>query len=275
MEIDCKSGREDTRKTGMIPLREIRERARESGVPNTTIERDYAQNWLLKHLSSMNMALKGGTGIRKTYIENYRFSDDLDFTLLEKTDTAMVKDLVMRAVSETKEESGINFNDGIQIEENINGFEVISYFRILRTSGTPIRIKLDLTGYEKEDILLPAEIRDIIHPYSDNCRFQIRVYSLEEILAEKIRSLFERTRPRDMYDTWYLHDIIDRVKILSVLQEKFKFKNIAPDIFSLEDRKLDFANAWQSSLSHQIKELPDFNYVYNEVIKQVRAYATN
>lgn len=208
----------------MIPLREIRERARESGVPNTTIERDYAQNWLLKHLSSMNMALKGGTGIRKTYIENYRFSDDLDFTLLEKTDTAMVKDLVMRAVSETKEESGINFNDGIQIEENINGFEVISYFRILRTSGTPIRIKLDLTGYEKEDILLPAEIRDIIHPYSDNCRFQIRVYSLEEILAEKIRSLFERTRPRDMYDTWYLHDIIDRVKILSVLQEKFKFK---------------------------------------------------
>jgi len=30
------------------------------------------------------MALKGGTGIRKVYIEQYRFSDDLDFTLIEK-----------------------------------------------------------------------------------------------------------------------------------------------------------------------------------------------
>ena len=32
----------------------------------------------------MNMDIKGGTGIIKVYIENYRFSDDLDFTLLEK-----------------------------------------------------------------------------------------------------------------------------------------------------------------------------------------------
>jgi predicted nucleotidyltransferase component of viral defense system len=38
---------------------------------------------MLGHLASMNMALKGGTGIRKVYIENYRFSDDLDFTLLK------------------------------------------------------------------------------------------------------------------------------------------------------------------------------------------------
>jgi len=30
----------------MIPSTEIRERAREYGVPETTVERDYAQNWL-------------------------------------------------------------------------------------------------------------------------------------------------------------------------------------------------------------------------------------
>lgn len=67
----------------MIPAREIKEHAREYGVPPSTIERDYAQNWLLAFLSPLPMALKRGTGIRKVYIENYRFSDDLDFTLLE------------------------------------------------------------------------------------------------------------------------------------------------------------------------------------------------
>ena len=67
----------------MIPIVEIKEAARAFGVPPSTIERDYAQNWLLAHLSTLPMALKGGTGIRKVFIENYRFSDDLDFTLLE------------------------------------------------------------------------------------------------------------------------------------------------------------------------------------------------
>ncbi len=68
----------------MIPEREVKEIAREHGVPVSTVERDYAQNWLLKFIGSSFMALKGGTGIRKAYIKNYRFSDDLDFTLLEK-----------------------------------------------------------------------------------------------------------------------------------------------------------------------------------------------
>ncbi|MFA4647786.1 nucleotidyl transferase AbiEii/AbiGii toxin family protein [Pyrococcus kukulkanii] len=58
--------------------------ARKKGVPESTVERDYAQDWLLFGLSKtcLKMALKGGTGIRKAYIEGYRFSDDLDFTLL-------------------------------------------------------------------------------------------------------------------------------------------------------------------------------------------------
>ncbi len=249
----------------MIPVREIREKAREYGVPETTVERDYAQNWSLKYLSSMNMVLKGGTGIRKTYIENYRFSDDLDFTLLGGMDKNVLTDSVKKVVLGVKEESGINFNDEIQIEENINGFEAAIYFRILRRSGTPRKIKLDFTESGKEKVLLPMENRDVIHSYSDKCQFQIKVYSLAEIMAEKTRSLFERTRPRDMYDVWYLYDKINERKTLSILYEKCKSKNVRINISSLENRKLDFANAWENSLTHQLKRLPDFNYVFNEV----------
>jgi len=66
----------------MIPDFEFKERARQFRVPTSTVERDYAQGWLLESLSSRFIAaLKGGTGIRKVFFENYRFSDDLDFTL--------------------------------------------------------------------------------------------------------------------------------------------------------------------------------------------------
>ena len=70
----------------MITQNEIRQKAREHEVPVSTIERDYAQNWLLMALPSLPLVLKGGTGIRKVYIGDYRFSDDLDFTLLDKID---------------------------------------------------------------------------------------------------------------------------------------------------------------------------------------------
>ncbi|MCK4234133.1 nucleotidyl transferase AbiEii/AbiGii toxin family protein [candidate division WOR-3 bacterium] len=259
----------------MIPEREIREKARENGVPETTIERDYAQNCLLNYFSNIPMVLKGGTGIRKTYIENYRFSDDLDFTLLEKLDKDMLEESLNKAVRETREESGINFNDGIHIEENINGFEIPIYFSILRRGGTPLKIKLDLTNPEKERILLPIERKGVLHPYSDRCLFKANVYSLEEIMAEKIRSLFERTRPRDLYDVSYLQNKIKRERMTDILSEKCRFKSVEIEVSSLENRKFDFSNAWKNSLGNQLKDLPDFNYVYNKVIEQVGKYETN
>lgn len=249
----------------MISARDIRSRARELGVPETTIERDYAQNWLLGHLASMNMALKGGTGIRKVYIENYRFSDDLDFTLLEKMDSAALNDSIENAVLGAKETSGINFIEEISIEENINGFVVNVYFRILRSAGNPIKIKLDLTVSEREAVLLPLEKRKIIHPYSDDFYARIRAYSLDEIVAEKIRALFERTRPRDLYDVWHLYNEIDNEKVLNILYKKCMIKDVEIDVQSLEDRRENFADAWTNSLRHQIKVLPDFDDAFYEV----------
>ncbi len=253
----------------MISTRDIRSRARELGVPETTIERDYAQNWLLGYLASMNVALKGGTGIRKVYIENYRFSDDLDFTLLEKMDSAALNDSIENAVLGAKETSGINFIEEISIEENINGFVVNVYFRILRSTGNPIKIKLDLTAPEREGVMLPLEKRKIIHPYSDDFHARIRAYSLEEIVAEKIRALFERTRPRDLYDVWHLHNEIDNGKVLNILYKKCMIKNVEIDVRSLEGRREDFADAWTNSLRHQIKTLPNFDDVFYEVEQHI------
>lgn len=260
----------------MIPSREIKEKARECGVPESTVERDYVQNWLLKYLSLPNMVLKGGTGIRKVYIEDYRFSDDLDFTLVESTSRDFLLNSVKNAVTEAKEESGINFSDKIEFIKTESGFRSTIYFNLLqRTAGTPISIKIDLTTYGNERVLLPIEEKRILHPYSDEYNCSIKAYSLEEIMAEKIRSLFERTRPRDMYDIWCLDKKVDEKKILVILYEKFKFKGVKLDATSLENRKIDFSNAWEKSLRHQLKELPDFNYVYDGILKQIKEYETN
>lgn len=253
----------------MIPTSEIRRKARENGVPETTIERDYSQNWLLSMLPKNIMVLKGGTGIRKVYIENYRFSDDLDFTLTQHIKTEDLEKQLIKAIEDAKTKSGIDFNENIKIEEIENGYEVVVYFRILRRTGSPLRIKIDITKDGNERILLPIGNKDIIHGYSDEFKGTTLVYTFDEIFAEKIRALFERTRPRDLYDVWYLKNLGLR-KAFKILDEKCKFKNVQIDVNDLEKRREDFKGAWMVSLRHQLKEPPDFNLVYEETINFLR-----
>ena len=250
----------------MIPSREIREKARECGVPETTVERDYAQNWLLKYLPTKNMILKGGTRIRKLYIANFRFSDDLDFTLLEDLEKKDSEDEISNAVKGAKEESGIKFDDSLKINENVNGYVVLIHFRVMRNVGNPLKIKLDFTNAKKEIILLPVEKRPIIHPYSDDYKAEILAYSLEEIVAEKTRALFERTRPRDLYDVWDLRDRVNKEKALELLEEKCRFEGVSINTSSIIARKSDFDSAWENSLRHQLKQLPDFDKTFDKVL---------
>ena len=114
------------------------------------------------------MALKGGTGIRKVFIEHYRFSDDLDFTLLEPVDKDVLQAAVRDAAARVREESGILFEENIGIIETVSGFRVTAKFRILHGSTTtPINIDLDLTGPDSEQVLLPVQELPIFHHYSD------------------------------------------------------------------------------------------------------------
>lgn len=53
--------------------------------PEAVIERDYVLAWFLTGLAGHPLrdvlAFKGGTALRRCWFEDYRFSEDLDFTL--------------------------------------------------------------------------------------------------------------------------------------------------------------------------------------------------
>jgi len=78
----------------MIPQRSIsllsNRLAREGGrrIPEAVLERDYCLAWFLVGLSRSplrdQLAFKGGTALKRCYFGDYRFSEDLDFTLTEK-----------------------------------------------------------------------------------------------------------------------------------------------------------------------------------------------
>src|ERR1700734_2456742 len=77
----------------MIPQRNLsllaNRLAKEGGrrIPESVLERDYCLAWFLSALAESDLkpilAFKGGTALKRCYFGDYRFSEDLDFTLIE------------------------------------------------------------------------------------------------------------------------------------------------------------------------------------------------
>ena len=100
----------------MINKQDILDRAAEWQLRPEVVEKDYVLGWLLGAISTHDelrtlWIFKGGTCIKKTYFETYRFSEDLDFTLLPEapySEEAILEQL-QNAVRLTAEMSGIEF----------------------------------------------------------------------------------------------------------------------------------------------------------------------
>jgi predicted nucleotidyltransferase component of viral defense system len=114
-----------------------------------------------------------------------------------------------------------------------------------------------------EILVHPPEKISIDHPYSDQIHFKdanIACYNKYEIFAEKIRALFERTRPRDLYDVVSMSIFFkdcDPFLLRKTLYKKCAYKNIE----NLDVYNLDWSSckaSWKTQLAHQIKELVDF-----------------
>ena len=74
----------------MIDKQEIMEYASQCNLSANTIEKDYVLNWLLAGIAFSDALqdkwiFKGGTCLKKCYFEDYRFSEDLDFTIIDPT----------------------------------------------------------------------------------------------------------------------------------------------------------------------------------------------
>lgn len=71
----------------MISKAAILERASEWQLTPGVVEKDYVLGWLLAGIAlgsdlGTTWVFKGGTCLKKCVLETYRFSEDLDFTLL-------------------------------------------------------------------------------------------------------------------------------------------------------------------------------------------------
>src|SRR3989339_2160396 len=71
----------------MISLEDLRSLAAEWGIADNIAEKNYVIGWVLRGIGQdkdigHKWIFKGGTCLKKCYLETYRFSEDLDFTVV-------------------------------------------------------------------------------------------------------------------------------------------------------------------------------------------------
>ena len=262
----------------MIPKAEVLAVAEETGLLPTTVEKDYALGWVLFAIADHAMIgrwyYKGGTCLKKCYLDTYRFSEDLDFTIPADVpyDAESLRRGLLDLAGWVRDRAGIEFPaDSVHLEESVNKHGQVTWDARMTFVG-PLqlaraqrqRIRFDLTRHEI--VVDPPETREVFHGYSDVPQPlpRVRCYTLREILAEKIRALFERSgRARDVYDVVNvarnLRAELSPGEIRGLASRKFEFKKLDPPspdlILARVDREV-LGTDWENALRHQLSVLP-------------------
>ncbi len=256
----------------MITADEVKKAARNKGFPAGVVEKDYALVWLLYGVYNSELkdvlAFKGGTALSKVYFPKFwRLSEDLDFTLVKEIRPEEIESMLKNCLNMLNEKTGMNFNIA---SFHSNPDHVIVSIQFTGSLGKNV-IRMDISLKE----LLVTELlrKEITDSYPDSTGFTILVYSLDEILLEKLRSIIQRGKSRDYFDAWMLlnRNKFDKDRIRDLFMEKCKFKNIKPDYeMFFEDTKLNEArDFWEKGLARLMKGVPVFDTIITDLKKEL------
>lgn len=277
----------------MKPLtNRIRDAAKLCKLARDIIELDYIISYILAGIFTQDklretLVFKGGTALKKLYFGEYRFSEDLDFSTRNYCFNT-VEDSLAQAKNETENllqqygQFSISMERYVEKNPHPERQEAFIYRIKFPWHNEPLcRLKIEIT--RNEQVLDVPKRRQLLHGYEEDLSaFKIVCLSLEEIVAEKMRSLLQtrkkfyegknRPRSRDYYDLWSVMnqfgDNLDTNILESLLKPKCSFRNVyytSLDDFFDVNLLNEAGKYWKTSLGRLLANLPDFNKLINEL----------
>lgn len=295
------SGKSTGKDGKVTPLRnrllEARKRLR---LPWEVLERDYLLSWILAGIAQTEalkegLVFKGGTALKKCYFGDYRFSEDLDFSAVGRFPTGKAMESAMREVC-AKATQLVDPYAPVEIsceryterDPHPGGQEAFTIrARLPWQSTSHTRIRVEITVDEK--VLKPYSKRTVLHEYDEPLQASILVYSLEEIVAEKLRAILQhvealkergwsRSRARDYYDLWRIFGSykkrLDLSDFPAFLRRKCSVRKVTfegSDAFFPKTMLAMIEESWEQGLGSLVPGLPSFKTVIDELRPQIKA----
>ncbi|EKE21951.1 MAG: hypothetical protein ACD_7C00086G0003 [uncultured bacterium] len=192
------------------------------------------------------LLFKGGTALHHCYLNQMRFSEDLDFTSLDKNITL---DEVKRIFEPY---------DFLEIRKEYTSNATIKLERLTYNGplGQANSLKLEIDFIQ--NVVLPAKELEYKNVWKVDTK--VSVMDIREICAEKIRASSERVRYRDFYDLFQIikNYKLDLGEIIGLIKQKEVRKQLSQQsiLKNWENAKLEKVN--DSQRIYYSEEVDDF-----------------
>lgn len=139
------------------------------------------------------LMFRGGTCLHKLHLNPaLRYSEDLDYVRRSEGGIGVLVDAV-RAIADRL---------GMSVTTNIRSFPKVR-LRAPFTSGSgTMSVKIEVNTYER------SPVRGLVQvPYTVGSQWyqgsaDVQTFAIAELVATKIRALFQRSKGRDLFDLW-------------------------------------------------------------------------
>ena len=162
---------------------------------------EISNNKLLKN----ELILRGGTACHKLFMPTpFRYSEDLDYI---RINSGGIGD-VMKELTTLGKRLGFNVATKMSMYPKV-------YWRYTSENGIPSKIKIEINTYEREPKYSFINKEHQVDSSYYTGQANVRTLEVEELIASKIRALYQRSKGRDLYDIFlaidYLHIDINKV----------------------------------------------------------------
>jgi predicted nucleotidyltransferase component of viral defense system len=211
--------------------------------PLQIAEKDYFLALVMQIISSSTLGeilvLKGGTALNHCYLDQSRFSEDLDFS---SNQTNLSLDEVRKIFT------GVDF---LVIKKDYASKSTIKIEKLQYSGplGQPNSLKIEIDYLQ--NVLLPPNSVNYNNVWG--LEFQFRVMDVREICAEKIRAMNDRARYRDFYDLFLLTEthLIDLDEVVTYIGKKEIRKPIT---------KANILHNWSVVGTQKVEEMSQIYY---------------
>lgn len=150
------------------------------------------------------LAFRGGTCLHKLHLPApLRYSEDLDYVRQThsgiKAHVAGLQD-VANAVG-LREHAVQRSGDRVRVFFEADPTHAVA--------GTTIRIKIEIDVRETASLLSRHQIRYVVRSRWWSGESKVSTFQIEELIGTKLRALYQRSKGRDLFDIWYVLDVLD------------------------------------------------------------------
>lgn len=183
----------------MIPQAAITEWGRVVPWPTSEqIEQDLLLSRLIVEIANdgylgSELVFRGGTCLHKLHAPSpLRYSEDLDYV---RTTSGGIGDLT-QTLSEMGRRLGMRVNTRVTEHPKV-------FFRAPYESGTgQMRIKIEVNTFERSPATPHVRLPHTVDSVWFSGSAEVLTFTTDEVVATKIRALFQRSKGRDLFDLW-------------------------------------------------------------------------